>query len=174
MEFNSARELIRQAIDRLSDRNDKDSVALRMRHLLMLSTIERQDGNPDIALEIIDKVLTNPETDVTFSTGLAARESLALTLSQLHDDRAELAYLTALKFAGKKLGPEDPDRAFFEARYYSLHGDLENAQKKLDAAINWGFRDAIMLTDPDFESLRDDPRYISAASIVAKSLKPAG
>lgn len=49
---------------------------------------------------------------------------------------------------------------------YALMGDKENALKSLEQALNIGFRDLnLVRTDTDFDSIRNDPRFIKLAAL---------
>ncbi len=157
--FSAAREMAQQAIKRLEDRQDDDSISRLMRNLLLLSNIERQDGNLDLALEIIDEVLSNPVTDHNPATGMDARFAKALALAHSHDDQADEAFRDSLEFASHVPGLKPQDRAYFVACYQSLLGNGEQALAELETAVQLGFCNARLLTDPDLEAIRDDPRF---------------
>jgi hypothetical protein len=62
----------------------------------------------------------------------------------------------------------DPRRHFEYARMLSLQGQMEDALRRLEVAINEGFHDYVsMITHADLHGFHNDPRF---RSLIEKNL----
>jgi tRNA A-37 threonylcarbamoyl transferase component Bud32 len=169
-DYENARTQMDEAQTQLELREDPEAAIQRIRNLLLLSTIERKSGNAEGALTIIDQILADPAVDDDLTVGMTVRMAQALLLAQLRDERAESAYVDALQFAEQLSSLSPADQAYFQARFWALFRDSGKALTYLNQAVDSGYRDAILLTDPDLEFIRDEQRYAQLAGFVEKTL----
>ena len=108
-------------------------------------------GETAAAVELVREVLaTHPEMD-------SVRPLLAMCLSRLGEHEAARAELTERVRAG---AGADPDIAYWLASAMALEDEREEAFKWLERAISLGREDRTWFEmDPDWEALRDDPRF---------------
>ncbi len=109
------------------------------------------------AIELAQQTLqVNPNDRETLS-----RISLLYTRSG--DESEAIEYLQRLQ----ELGWDDPDVSFIQAKNLLELGDLNGALSELEKAKDMGFPVVLIAADPDFEALRESPRF---AILVGHSL----
>ena len=109
-------------------------------------------GETTAAAALVREVLaSHPEMD-------SVRPLLAMCLSRSGEHQAARAELTERVKAGASA---DPDIAYWLASALALEGEREEAFEWLERAISLGREDRTWFdTDPDWEALRADPRYV--------------
>lgn len=104
-------------------------------------------GAADLVREVL---LSHPEMD-------SVRPLLAMCLSRQGEHEAARAALTERV---KASAAADPDIAYWLASAFALEGERAEAFEWLERAINLGREDRSWFEmDPDWASLRDDPRF---------------
>jgi tetratricopeptide (TPR) repeat protein len=108
-------------------------------------------GETTAALALVREVLTDhPEMD-------SVRPLLAMCLSRQGEHAAARAELTERV---KAAAAADPDIAYWLASAFALEGERSEAFRWLERAIILGREDRKWFEiDPDWEALRDDPRF---------------
>ena len=169
-DYDSARKLMADAITQTELRDDGEVAIQRIRNQLLLSTIERMASNLNTASELIEKSFADPVVDNDLNVGMSVRFARALLMAQMGNEEASAAFSEAIQFAETLEGLSDADRSYFQSRFWALSNQDEKALDDLQRAVESGFRDAVLLTDPDLESIRSDPRYRSIAQRVESDL----
>ena len=132
-----------------------------------LAIIYQQQGRLDKAQELHQRALetktrvlgeNHPET-------LSSQYNLAIVLTaQGRLDDAEGLHRQTLEVRQRTLGADNPqalDSLCAVAGVAALRGDRGAALRRLEEAIDLGYSEADSLAeDSDFESLRDDPRFV--------------
>ena len=118
-------------------------------------------GEVAAAASLVREVLaSHPQMD-------SVRPWLAICLSRQGQHEAARAELTEQVKVSAAI---DPDIAYWLASAYALEGEREEAFKWLERAINLGREDRTWFeVDPDWESLRNEPRFTELMS----RIKPA-
>lgn len=157
-EYAEARSLIDDSMDRIASRTDENALVVNLKNSIILSRIERYDNNVELALEILDEVLAHELITEHNSVAIDAKVTQAFALAQLGRPEAETAYEEAMAMIAKNAMLE-PDRLYVESRFAALQNQVDLAISKLEEAVEKGFKDAVILSDPDLNSIRDDSRF---------------
>ncbi len=120
---------------------------------LMISQVERRSGHYESAQSRIEFVLNHELSEKNKSIGANARLAKALLMSETGEPEAKQTMLDALAYTDQAGVLRKPDRAYFEAQFWALAGNQEKAIQKLLEAVEAGYRDARILSDPDFRNL---------------------
>ena len=105
----------------------------------------------------------SPQLENKQSISVEARYNRAQLLAYLERDDAEVSLDEAISSAeGSKVSLQSLVHG--EARFWAVAGDLDRALTKLEEAFELGYRDIYALTDPDFESIRHQPRFLEIAA----------
>jgi hypothetical protein len=131
----------------------------------MLSTVERLAGSSDRAANLAAEVLRDPHLERWPAVEVDARFALAHALARLpgRTTDAAAALDRARTTAHQTTGVAPSDIAFSEARFWALSGDVERALAQLELAVEAGYSDALLLTDPDLAAVRHDGRFATLA-----------
>jgi tetratricopeptide (TPR) repeat protein len=105
---------------------------------------------------------------------LSSRYNLAILMTaQGHLEEADELHRQILEARRRVLGRDHPstvDSICAVAGVAALRGDRERALRALEEAVELGYRDAELLRrDADFESLRDDPRFLGLIDRVLRN-----
>jgi serine/threonine protein kinase/tetratricopeptide (TPR) repeat protein len=139
-----------EALDELDKASaiEPDHPLIKTIRAFMLYYRSETAGAADLVREVL---LSHPEMD-------SIRPLLAMCLSRQGEHEAARAALTERV---KASAAADPDIAYWLASAFALEGDRDEAFKWLERAINLGREDRSWFEmDPDWELLRDDPRFL--------------
>ena len=146
-----------------------------------MSAVERPDSARTVQSRSSDEMLRLPRSLIRLQSpelpepedfevgfleeilrGDPCEESSLILLAHLYTQRGEYAKGLALDGRLAKLRPEDPIVFYNLACSFALQGRLDEAFMALERAVALGYRElAHMLSDPDLEQLRADPRFNS-------------
>jgi serine/threonine-protein kinase len=138
-----------EALDELNKASaiEPDHPLIKIIRAFMLYYRSDTTAAADLVREVL---LSHPEMD-------SVRPLLAMCLSRQGEHEAARAALTDRV---KASAAADPDIAYWLASAFALEGERDQAFKWLERAIRLGREDRSWFEmDPDWGSLRDDPRY---------------
>jgi eukaryotic-like serine/threonine-protein kinase len=175
-DYEGSRDLLVASVTALADREDDATAQDRVRSQLMLSVVERLAGNPGRATNLVAEVLQDPKLDRWPALGVDAHFALAHALARLpgRTTDAVAALDRALAAAHQTPGVAPSDIAFSEARFWALSGDVERALAQLELAVEEGYSDALLLTDPDLTAVRQNGRFAALARRMGSRLESKG
>ena len=141
---------------------DEDGVQRWLGNVVMLSNIERLAGDAQTALELADEALAHPSIDRNRGTQISAYYARAYALARLASQEALSAFEEAKSLADADPGMLPPDRAYAEAIFHALTGSRDSCLTALTQAVDGGYSDAVVLTQPEFAAFEDDPGFRAA------------
>ena len=158
-DYEEARQQIELARKSLTNRSDANAQFNELSSLILLSRVERLDGNNELALSLIDDALVNEKIQENPSLLCDALFGRARVLAAMNSDEKDTAFAKAQSSVQQSsISPKS--HAYQIARFNALSNDVEGAIAKLEEAYSLGFRDYVVLNDPDFHAINDDARFL--------------
>lgn len=158
-DFTEACQQLEKVTECLNLRDDDVVEFNRLSSLNLLCRTERLAGNGNAALDVSNLALAHPQLEENRSIAFETRINHAQLFAFLDRGDAEAALDDAISSAeGSNVSLQT--LTYGEARFWALAGDSEQALTKLEEAFDLGYRDIYALTDPDFESIRNAPRFV--------------
>ncbi|MEZ5966388.1 MAG: serine/threonine-protein kinase [Planctomycetota bacterium] len=160
----AARRLLEECSALAVDTDDGRQAQLTGR--LLLADLTRIEGDPARALQLADAVLADPREH---SPKLVAEGhwQRAYALARQGHRAAALAERDLARAATRT------PHAHAEARLAVLSDDPSRAVAILAEAVAAGFRDAAVLSDPEFDGLRQQPEFVALETALRRRSSPA-
>ncbi|MEM6704519.1 MAG: tetratricopeptide repeat protein [Acidobacteriota bacterium] len=156
-EMDEAAEQARLAIEANSTRTDLGSARTRLNSTIHLARLERYAGRPQRAVELLDRVLSDPQ--IEDGSRIEAMLQRPLAALQAGDDGAAAAFAAALREIESNPIVDADRRLVLEACFAELSGDRDRALQHIAAALDAGYAQAILFAEADLAALRRDPRF---------------